>query len=159
MWVDGVIKKHAHCPNFFKTILRFLSLYLLVWFGRVHKMNNSDTDIDANDDDEGDVKPHWTQDAGTHWASWSNRRIALTCVIGFIIIIIRIRIINGHDDGFAAFSSLIGSSTVVNNGQLSSPMDSPKFQRLHLSHRWSLQDQTSAHTRTLSSSPPDHVVF
>ena len=69
-------------------------------------------------------------------------------------------IIDGRDDGFVAVSSLIGSSMVVNDGQqLSSPMDSPKFQRLHLSHRWSLQDQTSARTRTLSSSPPDHVVF
>ena len=69
-------------------------------------------------------------------------------------------IIDGRDDGFVAVSSLNGSSMVVNDGQqLSSPMDSPKFQRLHLSHRWSLQDQTSAHTRTLSSFPPDHVVF
>ena len=50
------------CPNCFKTILRFLSSYFLVCFGKHHKMNNSDADIDDNDDDcddgDEDVKPH-----------------------------------------------------------------------------------------------------
>ena len=45
-------------PKLFKTILRFLSSYFLVCLGKIHKMNNSDADIDDNDDDEGDVKPH-----------------------------------------------------------------------------------------------------
>ena len=50
------------CPltKLFKTILRFVSSYFLVCFGRSHKINNSDADIDDNDDDgdEEDVKPH-----------------------------------------------------------------------------------------------------